>query len=305
MRGADAEVMTDYRSSASSSDRPRIGIIGAGLVGGSLAIAAARRGYPVLVWDTDDSIREDAVVHHALGWAHGPEVLVSMADVVVIATPVDAIPEVVTSIAPLLRPGQVLMDVASTKVSPSVALETAPSGVRVVGSHPMAGRTPGGWAHASADLFVGCVWVLCPPDGETVPHEVMRLIVEVGAHQTIVCSAEEHDRAVASISHGVQVSATSLAAAVNQVVADERLPWILAAGGWRDSTRIAASDPSMWVPILLENRDNVLPVVDETIARLVRMRDALASEDGSRVAELIEDGAAARRVWEDTRAEGI
>lgn len=277
--------------------RARLGVIGSGLIGGSMAKAAAYARYSVCVWDTDESIREDAVLKHSLGWALTPKVLVERSDIIIIATPSDVVADIVKSIAQYMRPGQILIDVSSTKVSPTLAMTAAPKGVHVIGSHPMAGRTPGGFANSSPDLFEGCVWVLCPPDGETVPVSVSRLIVDLGAHQIIVCSAEEHDRAVAAISHGVQASATSLAAAVNSIVAEERLPWMLAAGGWRDTTRIAESDPDMWVPVLIDNANNVLPVIEAVEERLARMREALKVKDKETLTQLIKDGSAARKAW--------
>lgn len=281
--------------------KPTVGIIGVGLIGGSLALAASRAGYPVLATDNDPGVKEDFMRRTGAGWAHSRQVLVEKADIIVLAVPADAVPGVVESIIPALRPGKILTDVSSTKVSPTMALRAAPTGVRIVGSHPMAGKAGSGFAEADEHLFEGCTWVLCPDDGEVTPAALSKLIVDVGAQQTLVCTPEEHDRAVAAISHGVQVGATSLAAAVNAAVADSRLPWLLAAGGWRDSTRIAESDPNMWIPILLENGENVIPILDELEHRVHAMRDAVAAADAEQIRRLIVDGQQARKAWKEAR----
>lgn len=290
--------------SAGMSDKPRIGIVGCGLIGGSLALAACRAGYPVIGTDLDASVKDEFIRRTGGGWAHTAEALAARADLIVLAVPADAIPDVVEALVPHLREGTVLTDVSSTKTSPTMALRAAPAGVVVVGSHPMAGSATAGFGAATSDLFNGCTWVLCPADGERVPAALTRLVVDVGAAQTLVCSPEEHDRAVAAISHGVQVSATSLAAAVDAIVADANLPWTLAAGGWRDSTRIAESDPDMWVPILEQNRENVLPVLSEIETRLRAMREALTEGDSTAVRRLIVDGQRARQRWQNGRATG-
>lgn len=281
--------------------KPTIGVIGTGLIGGSILKAASRVRYPVIGYDVDSSL-STSVVMSGSGWAQSLEVLVRRADIIVIAVPGDEVQNVVEAIVPYLRPEQILTDVSSSKTSPTAALATAPKGVRVVGGHPLAGKATGGWNNADPDLFDGCVWVLCPQDGETTPASLNRFIGDIGAAQTIVCSPEDHDRAVASISHGVQAASTSIAAAINAVVAEERLPWLLASGGWRDTTRIADSDPDMWTPIMLENADNVVPVLDEIALHLIDLRDAIAAGDEEEVRRLIGQGNEARARWRDVNA---
>ena len=165
----------------------------------------------------------------------------------------------------------------------------------------MAGSELSGFTNASEKLFEGCTWVLCPTDGERVPATLAKLIVDVGAHQTIVCSPEEHDRAVAAISHSVQVGSSSLAAAVDRIIEDSDLPWMLAANGWKDTTRIAESNPDMWVPVLIENRENVLPLLKEIESRVNAMHEALASQDSEKVRSLLTEGRQARENWSKGR----
>jgi prephenate dehydrogenase len=277
----------------------RVGVIGAGLIGGSIAKRAVKAGYQVSVFDVDASIVDDVTsqgvvfVDDFSGF--------SGCDVIFVAVPVDAFESVIDGLRPFLREGQILSDVSSTKQSPVAALSMAPLGVTVIGGHPLAGSQVAGWVHSRADLFDDCVWVLCPSDGVTVPDPFMLLLTDLGAGRVLVCSAEAHDRAVAAISHGVQVAASSLAAAVMDVVSSDELPWLLASSGFRDSTRIAESSSTMWTPILLENADNVNEIVRAEIARLELFSKALASRDAGKITRLIEDGQFARKLWAENR----
>lgn len=276
--------------------KPTIGVIGAGAIGGSIIKAGVNAGYGVLAYDEDKSLLSKVIQANG-GFADNLKALVERVDIIFVAVSGGSFNEIVDEVMPYLRPGQILSDVSSTKQSPVAALSLAPKGVIVVGGHPMAGTADKGFNASSADMFKGCVWVLCPVDGYSVPNELIHFVMDIGAGRTVVCSPEEHDLAVAAISHGVQVSASSLAAAVNDVVGANELAWSLAAGGFRDSTRIADSSPEMWVPILHENKDNVLEVIDANIERLSSFKTALLADDEEAIRSLIVDGNTARTEW--------
>lgn len=280
--------------------KPRIGIIGAGVIGGSIAKRAVKAGYGVLVYDTDDSIRQEIVTQFSVGFTARLSAF-AHSDIIFICTPADSFQSIIAELAPHLRPGQILTDVASTKQSPVAALATLDTGVTVVGGHPLAGSQASGFAASDPDMFNGCVWVLCPPAGNEVPVSLIHFIYSLGVGRTLICSPDEHDRAVAAVSHGVQVAASSLAGAVMDVVGDTDLPWVLAANGFKDSTRIAESSTSMWVPILLQNADNVDEIVQAEIARLQRFSAALQAKDAAELETLIRDGQEARRRWTEAR----
>jgi prephenate dehydrogenase len=284
----------------STKIKPTIGIIGAGLIGGSIAKASVVAGYGTIVYDIDDTIIND-LIKCSIGFAHSPEVLVKHADIIFIAVPVGAFETTLQNIIPHLSAGQIVTDVSSTKQSPVAALATAPKGVIVVGGHPMAGTEKAGFKNSNPDMFKDCIWVLCPPDGNTVPNELIRFVTEIGAGRTIICTPEEHDIAVANISHGVQVSSSSLAAAIHDIAGSNELSWLLASGGFRDTTRIAESSPEMWVPILEENSDNIIKVIEADIKRLGRFLEALKVKDSAEIKELIEDGHKARNKWKESK----
>lgn len=296
----ESEIMTARLLSQNVDDNlRRVGVIGLGVVGGSLARRLAACGYSVTGYDVDPTIR-DSVIGKGIGWAIDSQIAIRDADIVVLAVPADAVPSVLGDILPALREGQILTDVSSVKVSTGIALfRYAPSGVVVVGGHPMAGSALSGWVNSDPDLFAGCTWVLCPPDGVTVPIKLVQMVQCAGTGRMLVCTSEEHDRAVAAISHAVQVSATVLAGAVATSVAGEDLPWQLAAGGWRDTTRIADSNPEMWIPILTDNAVNVIPVLNQMRERLTLMIEALEENSTLAINSLMLDGRDARGEWRE------
>lgn len=254
----------------------------------------------MLAYDRDATLLPKIIKANG-GFADSLKALVERVDIIFIAVSGDGFEQVVKDIMPFLREGQILSDVSSTKQSPVAALSLAPKGVKVIGGHPMAGTEHKGFDYSSSSMFKDCVWVLCPVDGYSVPNELIRFVTDIGAGRTIVCSPEDHDAAVAAVSHGVQVSATSLASAVNDIVGDNELAWTLAAGGFRDSTRIAESSSEMWIPILIENKNNVLKSIDANIERLKSFKVALNEENIKDIGQLIGDGNAARNEWAENK----
>ena len=277
-----------------------VGVIGAGVIGGSIAKRAAREGYGVLVYDTDESILSD-VIKSSAGFAHNLSAL-EKCDIIFISVPVSAFADAVESLKPYLHEGQIVSDVSSTKQSPAAVLATLETKVTVIGGHPLAGSAKSGWAFSDPDLFNECVWVLCPTDATSqVPIKFTQMLTDLGVGRILICTPEQHDRAVAAISHGVQIASTSIASAIMDVVGEDELPWILAAGGFRDTTRVAESTSSMWVPILIENGKYAKEVVDAEIVRLQRFSNALGSKDADEIRILIEDGRRARAKWTEVK----
>lgn len=254
-------------------------VIGTGLIGTSLGIALTRRGYRVSLQDPSPTAvrlaRDLRAGDVGDGEDHGRP------DIVVVAAPPDVVGQVV--VASLLRwPDAVVTDVASVKAL--VLGEVLAAGIdpsRYVGSHPMAGRERSGAAAARADLFDGRAWVIVPHDSSD--PEAVRLVRELAISTGAavrVMPAEEHDAAVAAVSHVPQLAASIIAATLRELSE----PAIgLAGQGLRDITRIAASDPRLWTQILAGNADAVREVLrgmrhqlDEVMTAL----DTLVEGDG-------------------------
>ena len=227
-------------------------IVGSGLIGTSIALALSGKGVPVEMVDSDDgraSLAQDLVGNYPL----------TEVGLVILALPTSKVPALFEAEI-RLNPKSAFMDVGSVKANPLHQIEIQrPLSRRFCGTHPMAGREIGGPEAARSDLFVGRPWIYTPTsdcDGEVV-KVVVELITMVGA-SAIRMSADEHDSAVALISHLPQISASLLAKQLLQGEED----WLALAGqGVRDTTRIAGSDPQLWREILSMNREKVLPLL--------------------------------------------
>lgn len=234
----------------------RIAIWGVGLIGGSLGMTWRRAGVAREIIGIDDpAVLADAVRLGAVDRPGTPNEALQEADVLVLAAPVQAILDQAAKLAPEARSGLIITDTGSTKDAIVRAWEEhLPPGVSFVGGHPLFGREVSGVANASPDLPRGARYVLTPGSRatEAAVQAVAALAAAAGAVPAQMTPAE-HDQRVAAISHLPQLVATALAAAA--LAEDDRLGGVLdlAAGGFRDTTRIAASPASLWTDILLTN----------------------------------------------------
>lgn len=263
-------------------------IIGLGLIGGSIARDLAAAGVRVLGSDADpgtlDAAREAGVVE-----ATGPGLeRLSEADWVVLGVPVDAAPELLASLAPLVAGAELITDLGSTKRAVTAAAEALGLGDRFVGSHPFAGDHRSGWEASSRGLFRGAPVFLtpCPSSGDAALHAARALWDLCGA--TIqVLDATEHDRLLAWTSHLPQVASTALALALRKGgVGPEHL-----GRGGRDVTRLASASPDVWTGIALENADQLRPAVDALLDQLATLRGALDARSRETVRDFFSRGA--------------
>jgi prephenate dehydrogenase len=268
-----------------------ITIVGVGLIGGSVGLAARARGAAQHVIGTGSRpvTLESALKLGAISEiVTEPAAAVANADLVVICAPVDHIVEQAQRLAPHCRPGTILTDAGSTKENIIAGIEQAVTDprwgqdVRFVGSHPLAGNEKRGPQHASADLFAGRTVVVTP--GASTRAEDVSAVSEfwtsLGA-KVVQLSAADHDRALAATSHLPHLAAAAIAGATpEQFVA-------LTAGGWQDTTRIAAGDPMLWRQIMLANRDNLLESLDRLTGQLAEWRAAIERNDAAALERLL------------------
>lgn len=262
----------------------RIGIIGLGLMGGSLARELAARGVEVLGYDADPEALRAAlrtrVLHSALtSDLKGIEVV----DLLVVAVPVDAAGATIAAALPRLDPRCIITDLGSTKRSiQSVAHEIGVA-ERFVGSHPLTGGHRSGWGASHRDLYAWSRVFLCPTES-TRPEALERvrdLWISIGALPEVV-GAEEHDRRIAWTSHLPQLASTALALALDAAAEPRRE---LGPGG-RDTTRLAGSSPEMWSAICLDNADFVVGALRRFEEQVEGLRIAVAARDAMALHEL-------------------
>jgi len=282
----------------------RVGIVGLGLIGGSLLQAAAARGHRVVGYDADTHTRELAA---AAGYpiADGIAALVGAVDVVVLSVPLPALPSVLAEVSAALADhpsaGPLITDVTSVKAPVLELVRRAGLAARYVGGHPMAGTERSGWAAADPALFTGAAWVLAlEPDTDPAGWLALaRLVTGLGA-RAVPAPAADHDRAVAMISGLPHLLAVSLAA----LAGTDPLALALGAGSFRDATRVAGTRPELVAALWQGNRAALLTVTDDLLARLAAARSAIAAGEAHAPAEqgelraLAEQGQAARARWE-------
>jgi prephenate dehydrogenase len=291
--------MTSMPTAEPPAGRPidRVAIVGTGLIGTSIAMAAGRAGCTVRGWDIDPGVAVRAAARSALTACATSEEAVTDADVVIVCTPIGA---VASSVASALRaaPGAVVADAASIKehVVAEVRAVADPQDLRrYVPSHPLGGSERSGPEHASASVVDGIVWAVTPTDAvdREAVERLERWIGRIGARPARL-SPERHDRLVAFASHLPQVASTSLMGLAAGEEAGEPEILLLAAGGFRDLTRLAASNPSLWSEILLANRDQVAAAIDLYVSRLVSIRDEVLEGRGGDVERTFDEAKRAR-----------
>ncbi len=266
-----------------------VAIVGLGLIGGSL-LRRLGPSHDVRGYDADPATRAAAA---EAGFRVAPTVedAVAGAGLVLLAVPLPAFEELVPAVAKSAGPGTLVSDVASVKVAPREMMRVHAAGLRYVGGHPMAGSERSGFAAGDAHLFDGAPWLLCL-DADT--HladwlELARLVAGLGC-RVVPATAAEHDTAVARISHLPHVLAAALAGA-----ATDDLSRKLAAGSFRDGTRVAGSRPELTAAMCDGNRDALADALDAVLARLAEARDALGRGDS--LLPLFAEGYAARQRW--------
>jgi len=250
----------------------RWGIIGLGLIGGSIARRLAQQGIPVLGSDRDPAAQAEARASGVFEALLDPPALVAAADGVILATPIGAIEALLETLP--WRPGQLVLDTGSTKRRIVAAMGRLPEGVCAVGGHPMAGKERSGFPSSDPDLFQGRPFILVPTP-RTTPEAAERaegLVRALGA-RPIWMDAEIHDRRVAWVSHLPYVVAMALVAAA-EAAADPAL-WEIAASGFRDTTRVAASDPRMMGEVVRSNVDEIEAALETFCRILARWREEL------------------------------
>ncbi|MFN7150263.1 MAG: prephenate dehydrogenase/arogenate dehydrogenase family protein [Microthrixaceae bacterium] len=263
----------------------RAGLVGTGLIGGSVGLALRASGWHVTGTDAEPARAERALELGVIDAVGTDEA----AELTFLAVPVSAVPDVARRVLEL---GGVVTDVGSVK-APTVAAVDHP---RFVGGHPMAGSEAVGVEGARPDLFDGAAWVLTPTTRtDEQAHALVHSVVRSFGADVLTLAPEQHDRLVATVSHVPHLTAAALmrmAAARGQ--SDGAL-LRLAAGGFRDMTRIAAGDPGMWLDVCAENRDAILEVIDELTASLGDLRRVVDDGDPQGLERMLRDAQTARR----------
>jgi prephenate dehydrogenase len=257
-----------------------LAVIGLGAIGGSLAWQARQAGIPRVVGfakslrDGVQALKASAITD----LADTPEQAISGAQLVVLAVPPQATLDLIGKLGATLESGALLTDVCSVK-TPIVACAVSHGlGRSFAGGHPLAGTHASGFVAASPNRLRGCAVYICEtgaPGGDQAARSLMHFWEDVVEASPILIDAAAHDRQLAWTSHLPQ----SVASALAKALSDRGLAGLSFGPGARDTTRLAASSPEMWIDILLYNRDAVAEAISDTEARLAELRGLILSRD--------------------------
>ena len=278
-----------------------VGIIGLGLIGGSMAIDLKRRGFAWKVLGVE-AVRIHAAAAKGIGLVDDTVYLdqcVAESDVIVIATPVGAAQDILPQVLDMIPEGsdKVVMDVCSTKEQLVKCVEGHPGRSHYVASHPMAGTEYSGpWA-AMSGLFDGHACIICDAE-KSHPEAVQKVeaLYDTLNMRVINMDSASHDLHTAYVSHISHVTSFALALTVLEKEKDEKHIFDLASGGFSSTVRLAKSSPAMWTPILTQNKENVLQVMDTYIEKMNAFRQAVAEGDERAIEGLIEEANRIRRI---------
>jgi prephenate dehydrogenase len=274
-------------------------IVGVGLISGSFAIALKEKGFAkhVIGVSRTETSAKKAIELGIIDEALSLEEAVKKSDFIYVAIPVDATIPVMKQIMDLVTDKQIVADAGSTKYVLCDALKDHPMRKCFVATHPMWGTEYSGPEAAVKNAFVGRACVICEKDKSDVAAvaTVEHIYRELGMN-LIYMDGESHDRHAAYVSHISHITSFALANTVLEKEKEEDAIFELAGGGFESTVRLAKSSPAMWAPIFMQNRENVLDVLNEHIAQLRKFKACLEKENYAYLNELMENANKIKRI---------
>lgn len=265
----------------------QITIIGTGLIGGSLALALKKQAPGVRIVGCDrEPVMKEALKMGAIDdGSPTPEQSVRDSDLVVLATPVGSIIDLIERVGPLAPAHSLITDVGSTKIEIMARAKDVFGGdvaLRFLPGHPMAGKENGGIEHADAELFAGAVWLITPYPGQDLSNgatgEYLQLINKIGA-RVLPVDPVQHDRICGWVSHLPQMLSTALASTLVEELADDSEANAIGGRALREMTRIAQSPYSMWRDVALTNTKNIQAALLRMEQKLAHIRENLRTRE--------------------------
>lgn len=274
-------------------------VIGLGLIGGSFALAVKKHSLAERVYGVDASPRNAAkalelgLIDEIVEFDKAAEI----ADLIAIATPVDTIPQIAIKLLNRISDKQVVMDMGSTKEELCELIRQHPHRSRFVAAHPMWGTEHSGPEAAVEGAFAGCNTVICEEEhsDKDAVAAVEKIFEKIGS-KMMYMSAEKHDTHAAYVSHISHITSFILATTVLEKERESDTILNLAGGGFESTVRLAKSSAEMWIPILMQNKYNVLDVLREYIHQLEIFRKALEKDNRDEIRQTIERANTIRKI---------
>ena len=269
----------------------KIGIIGLGLIGGSLARQIMRNtSHKVFAYDVSDEVLKKGALLNAYHEILDVNAPILDVDILIIATNPRATLKILDSVVPRIKSGAIIMDTAGIKkeiVKKMQSLKEMRQDVFFVGGHPMAGREFSGVSHSTATLFERAYIILTPVDMYDIPalEKMKEFFNEVKCEGITVSSYEKHDKIIAYTSQLAHVVSSSY---IKNPLSAEHVGY--SAGSFRDLTRVAKLNPTMWTELFLGNKEYLLQAIEDVEKRIAEYKEAIMNEDEQRLMELRQDG---------------
>ena len=280
------------------SDRKKIAIIGVGLIGGSLALQLNEKGLAsrIIGVESNEEHARKALELELVDEIANLDDAIAMSDVVILAIPVDTIVKILPSVLDKID-HQILIDLGSTKGALLTNVSDHPKRNRYVPAHPMWGTEYSGPEAAVRGAFENKAVVICNADeaDEDAVNWTRNMFKKIGMH-LIEMDANDHDLHAAYVSHIAHITSFALANTVLEKEREDRAIFEMASAGFESTVRLAKSNPAMWVPILMQNRENVLDVLNEHISQLRKFKSCLEKENWDYLRELMEDANRIKRI---------
>lgn len=268
----------------------KIGIIGTGLIGGSIALKLKEKNFATKVFgiDQNEENLNKALELNIIDEKADFESGLKSSELIIIAIPVDSARKILPSVMDLINEKQVVMDVGSTKSGIVDAIKNHSNRKRFVAFHPMWGTENSGPSAATKDSFTGKAAVICnKEESDEDALEIVEKVIQTLEMHPIYMNADSHDVHTAYISHISHITSYALANTVLEKEREEDTIFQLASSGFSSTVRLAKSHPEMWVPIFRQNKENVLDVLNEHITQLRKFKSALEKENFEYLEELI------------------
>ena len=279
-------------------ERKKIAIVGVGLIGGSLAIQLHEKklSSKLIGVDTNADHAKQAVELELVDEAMSLDDAIAVSDVIILAIPVDKLVTALPSIMDKID-NQIVIDLGSTKSQSIDAIKNHPKRGRYVATHPMWGTEYSGPQAAVRGAFENKAVIICNAEESDADalEWVRGMYKKIGMH-LLDMEAKAHDLHAAYVSHISHITSFALANTVLQKEKEENTIFELASAGFESTVRLAKSNPAMWVPIFMQNKENVLDVLKEHIAQLTRFKESIEKDDNEYLMRLIEDANKIRRI---------
>ncbi len=279
-------------------ERKRIAIVGVGLIGGSLAIQLHEKkiSSKLIGVDVNPVHAKKAVELELVDEVVSLDEAINQSDIIFLAIPVDIVVELLPAILNKIK-DQIVIDLGSTKLQSINAIKTHPKRGRFVATHPMWGTEYSGPEAAVKGAFENKAVIICNPEESDADalEWVKAMYKKIGMH-LLEMEAKAHDLHAAYVSHISHITSFALANTVLEKEKEQQAIFELASAGFESTVRLAKSNPAMWVPIFMQNKENVLDVLKEHISQLTRFKESIEKNDNEYLLRLIEEANKIRKI---------